>query len=67
MAGFPNEYPVNSLDSIIQSLSSKEAELHSVLEVKPLSLSLDQCLDGLEPKEPITNFIIEEEILSHGL
>jgi hypothetical protein len=68
MAGSPNEYLSNSLDSVTERLSSKKAELHLVVEEKSLSVSLDQCLRGLEPKEPITTFfIIEEEILFDGL
>ena len=49
---------LNSLDVIVQDLVSKERVVY-VMEEKPFSFSLDQCLHDLEPKEPIITFITE--------
>jgi len=49
---------LNSLDFTVQDLVSKELSA-CVMEEKPFSLSLEQCLHYLEPREPTTNFIIE--------
>jgi hypothetical protein len=61
----------DSLDFIVQGLVSKEPVIYPVIyvvEEKPLSRALDQCLNDLESKEPITTFfIIEEEIFFDGL